>query len=254
MRPRSSAVCTSSSSSRGPKAPERTSASSRSRASSMPASSASSSRPAWCSTRACAWDPATSTSARRQSNWVDLLSAASAPLGPPANRPPQRLAEDSAIGLEVRRGGQVDPVAELGVARRGQLRGEAVDLDEALGVRLVERVALVVGREVEVVQARVRAAPRDGRAATVQHHAHLARHVALGVVDEDVEGLLERAEPHAVVDQLGPALLDAALEACLLALDRDVLQLLVRRDQGHGAGGLIDLAGLDADEPVLDDV
>jgi hypothetical protein len=37
-----------------------------------------------------------------------------------------------------------------------------------------------------------------------------------------VERALERAEPQAVVDQLGPALLDAALEAGQVALDGEV--------------------------------
>ena len=53
---------------------------------------------------------------------------------------------------------------------------------------------------------------------------------------------LERREPHAVVDQLGPALLDVALEPRLLALDRDVLELLVRGDERHRARRLVDLA------------
>src|SRR5690606_37307025 len=64
----------------------------------------------------------------------------------------------------------------------------------------------------------------------------------------------QRREPHAVVDELAPALLDLALEPGLLALDGDVLQLLVRGDQGDGAGRLVDLAALDAHEAVLDDV
>ena len=74
------------------------------------------------------------------------------------------------------------------------------------------------------------------------------------VLDERVQGALERREPLAVVDQLGPALLDGPLEPGLLALDGDVLQLLVRGDQRDRARGLVDLAGLDADEPVLDHV
>ena len=76
----------------------------------------------------------------------------------------------------------------------------------------------------------------------------------LRLVDEGVQRALERREPQAVVDQLGPALLDAALEAGEVALDGDVLELLVRGDQRDRAGGLVDLAALDADQPVLDHV
>ena len=65
---------------------------------------------------------------------------------------------------------------------------------------------------------------------------------------------LERGEPEAVVDQLGPALADGPLEAGQVALDGDVLELLVRGDQRDRAGGLVDLAALDADQPVLDHV
>lgn len=43
-------------------------------------------------------------------------------------------------------------LAELHVASRGQLGGEAKDLDEALGVGLIEAVPGVVGGEVEIVQ------------------------------------------------------------------------------------------------------
>ena len=66
--------------------------------------------------------------------------------------------------------------------------------------------------------------------------------------------LLQRREPQAVVDQLAPALLDGALEPGQLALEGDVLELLVRGDQCDRAGRLVDLAALDADQAVLDDV
>ena len=67
IRPRSSAPCTSSSESLGPKAPLTTSAARRSRPSSIVARSASLSRPALFSTRACACDARTSYGARTQS-------------------------------------------------------------------------------------------------------------------------------------------------------------------------------------------
>ena len=54
----------------------------RARRASPSASARRSSRPALCSTRACAWDARTSYGASTQSKWVDLLSAAMASAGP----------------------------------------------------------------------------------------------------------------------------------------------------------------------------
>src|SRR5699024_6971190 len=84
--------------------------------------------------------------------------------------------------------------------------------------------------------------------------ADVAADVALGVLDEGIQGLLQRREPLAVVDQVRPAVADGALEAGLLALEGDALELLVRGDQRHRARGLVDLTGLDAHQTVLDDV
>ncbi len=88
----------------------------------------------------------------------------------------------------------------------------------------------------------------------MQRHPDLAGDVLLRLGDEGVQRPLERGEPQAVVDQLGPALADGPLEAGEVALDGDVLELLVRGDQRDRAGGLVDLAALDADQPVLDHV
>src|SRR5690625_5631305 len=59
-----------------------------------------------------------------------------------------------------------------------------LDVDESAGAGLIEGVALVVGGQIEVVQAGLGAAPGDGRAAAVQRHADIAVDVALGVLDE----------------------------------------------------------------------
>src|SRR5690606_3481061 len=246
MRRRSGAVWTSSSSGGGAKAPETTSASSRSSASSIPPRSVSSSRPAAASARAWAREPAMSCRARRQSKWVERDSSVRASAGPPLNRPPHRLSGASPmVGRLEGAGAHVHGVAEGGVPGRGELGRHAVDLDEALGVGLVEGVARVVGREVEAGQAGVACATGGHGAAAVEEEADVAGDVALGVGDEGVERALERGEPLAVVDELGPALVDDLLEAGLLALDRDVLQLLVGGDERDRAGGLVDLAGLD---------
>ncbi len=112
--------------------------------------------------------------ASTQSKWVDLLSAASASDGPPANRPPhsdpslvltflwRADAESHADG----RGGAIlrllagEPSPQIPAG--GELGGQPVHVDEAAGGGLVEAVALVVGGQVEVVQ-RFRAAPAVDR-------------------------------------------------------------------------------------------
>ena len=88
----------------------------------------------------------------------------------------------------------------------------------------------------------------------MQDHANLTGHVLLGVLDERVERLGCRGEPLRVVDQLAPALVDVALDAVLFAFEAAVLEFLMRGDQGHGARRLVQLAGLDADQAVLDEV
>ena len=88
----------------------------------------------------------------------------------------------------------------------------------------------------------------------MQHHPDLTGHRALRLVDEGVQGPLQRREPLAVVDQFAPALVDPALEPGQFALDGDVLQFHVRGDQGDRAGRLVDLPALDPDQPVLDHV
>ena len=87
-RPRSSAVASSSSSSTGANAPVSTRYCSSLSATSMRCSSSEVSSPARARARACAREPAMSSSASRQSNCVDLLSAASSGDGPDENRPP----------------------------------------------------------------------------------------------------------------------------------------------------------------------
>ncbi len=88
-RPRSSAVCTSSSATVPVKLPSATSAASLSSPSCIRVSSSAVSRPAPCSTRAWAREPAMSYGARRQSKCTEAESFARASAGPAAKRPPQ---------------------------------------------------------------------------------------------------------------------------------------------------------------------
>src|SRR6478752_4402107 len=273
IRPRSSAPCTSSSVTSGPKLPSATSSARLSRPTSRPSRCSSVSSPARDSTRACAFDAATSYGASTQSKCVDLLSAARASDGPSANRPPH--SEPSLVLMttpetaprstfwriplalsrrNVRLG--VESWCSLAgeVPAGGDLRRQAMHMHEALGRRLVERVALVVGREIEVVQ-RLGAAPAvDRNVPAVQHHPDLARHVLLRLGDERLQRRLQRRVPQAVVYQLTPLLIGVPLEPAEFAFQRDVLEFGMRGDEHHRARRLIDFAALDADQPVLDHV
>ena len=83
---------------------------------------------------------------------------------------------------------------------------------------------------------------------------HLAGDVALGLGDEGVERLLQRREPQAVVDELGPARLEARLLVRDVALEGEALEVRVREDQRQRRRALVDLAALDPDPAVLDHV
>ena len=99
------------------------------------------------------------------------------------------------------------------------------------------------------------AAAGDDGAAAVQRHPDVAGDRLVDLVEEAVERALERAR---TTGRRRPARSSAATTAAFepgqVALDRDVRQLGVGRDQRDRAGRLVDLAALDADEPVLDQV
>src|SRR5699024_6273513 len=227
ISPRSSAVCTSSSSTEGLNMPAWTSAANCCRPASIASSSSSSSRPARCNTLACAREPAMSNRASRQSNCVDRDSSAKASAGSRPNRPPHRL-----VGFGS------SPSSMLLLTHGSHLRREPVQLDETLCVGLVEGVTGVISREAEVVQALLGTAAGDRGASTVQRHPDVTGDVLVAVLDERVQRAFERARPLPVVGELGPALVDSTLEPTELALHGDVLQLLVRGDQGDRTGCL----------------
>ena len=98
------------------------------------------------------------------------------------------------------------------------------------------------------------AAADHGAPAGLEPQPDVAPHVALALVDEGVDGLLEGRVPHAVVDQLGPPGLQAGLLVGHVALEGEALQVGVGQEQGQGAGSLVDLAALDAHPAALDHV
>ena len=134
------------------------------------------------------------------------------------------------------------------------LAGQAPELDEALGQALVEGVPVVVRRQVEVVERRSLRRPVTTARPPCRVSRMSPETWRWASADERVEGPLQRGEPQAVVDQLAPPLVDAALEPRQVALDGHVLELLVGGDQRDRPRRLVDLAALDADEPVLDHV
>jgi hypothetical protein len=91
---------------------------------------------------------------------------------------------------------------------------------------------------------------RPGR----QPQPHVAGHEPLALVDERVDGLLQRAEPEAVVDQLGVAGLEPALLPLQVTLEADRLQVGVGEHEGEAGRALVGLPALDPDPPVLDHV
>ena len=76
----------------------------------------------------------------------------------------------------------------------------------------------------------------------------------LRLCHERIDGVLERREPHPVVDELGPARFEAGLLMVEVTLKAQVLKIRVGSDDGQRSGALIDLATLDADPAVLDHV
>ena len=132
--------------------------------------------------------------------------------------------------------------------------GQAEQVDETGGIRLVVIVILTEGRGLLIVQG-VRAGDTGvDHVALVELQLDVAGDGFLQVVGEGADGLTQRGEPLAVVDQLAHLLGQLCLEVHGLLVQRDGFQNIVRLVQDGTAGGLIDAAALHADETVLDDV
>src|SRR5258707_12695059 len=112
----------------------------------------------------------------------------------------------------------------------------APELDEARRRRLVEGVALAVGGEGELVELLRALSADDLGGAPVKLEADVAGDVALGLRDERVKSVAERAEPEAVVDPLAPLLGDAVLEPGNVLGRGDDLQSLTGLVKQHGRG------------------
>ncbi len=136
----------------------------------------------------------------------------------------------------------------------GGLRAEwqAEDLDEPDGRGVVEGVARVVRGQVLLVQRERRAPARDDRAAVIEPDPDLARDDALRARDVAPQIAVERAEPEAVVGQLGELVGHPAVEAQRVLGERQRFERGVGGVEDGRRGRLVDLAALDADEAILD--
>ena len=115
-------------------------------------------------------------------------------------------------------------------------------------------VALLVGGQRVVVQ-RPRRAPSHDRARPAEEpHPGLAGDRRGGLVHECLERLAKRRKPQAVVDQLRVAQSASALCVCARSRWTTSSSTPVGRQQQRRGGHLVDLAALDADQPVLDHV
>ena len=87
---------------------------------------------------------------------------------------------------------EVHTASETHVAGCCQFGAHSVDFNEAARVGLVEGIARLVGRKVEVVQGGVGASTCHRCSPTVQRHANVTTDVGLRVLDESVQRILER--------------------------------------------------------------
>src|SRR5215207_4864928 len=132
--------------------------------------------------------------------------------------------------------------------------GEAPQRNETGGGGFVEGAVRVVGGELLAVERLRSSTSGDGTGALVQLEPHRAGYGLLGLPNKSVEGAFEGREPEAVVGKFGVALLDGCLEAQDVLGKGHRLELPMGLDHSQGGGALVDLAALDADEPVFDHV
>ena len=119
---------------------------------------------------------------------------------------------------------------------------------------MVEAVALVVGGEVVAIEGVGRFAADGSAGALVELDADGAGEGLLGGVHKGVEGAAQGAVPEAVVDELGVLEFELALVVGELALEAERFEVAMGVEEHDGGRALVGLAGLDADEAVLDHV
>src|ERR1019366_8637931 len=133
--------------------------------------------------------------------------------------------------------GSLAAVATL-LHRRPRGHAEAPQPYEAFGVLVAEGVRVVVGGQPVVVEAQGAAAAHDSA-------------MPLRFGEEGVQGLLERREPQAVVDQFRPPRLEPDLLVVEVPFKGEVLEVGVGQQQGERPRALVGLTALDPPPTVL---
>ena len=127
---------------------------------------------------------------------------------------------------------------ELDEARRGVLGEQAAGLRERRELRVVDRVRALARDDADV--------------ALEQLQPDRARDPRVDVLDVGLEVVAQRLPPEAGVDEVGPLLVEPGLELVLVDRAGQALELLVRLEQDRRRRHLVDVAHLQADDPVLD--
>ena len=187
--------------------------------------------------------PVTSSSNSRRSNANDAPNSNSASSGSPSKRPDQRCAIVSA-----------PPPATRRAALRAAVSIGSPQILMKPSAALRSNGPGVVGRELLVVEGKRRLAADHPAAALEQLEAHRAGDAPLHRAHERIDGLARLREPEAVVDEVGVGAGQLVLDALEIAGHDQLLELAVRGVQDDRRRRLVDLARLDADQPVLDHV
>src|SRR5207253_10822489 len=133
------------------------------------------------------------------------------------------------------------------------LPGQTPDLRRGTTERLVETPALQspdLGEEQRVdalTRLQVDGSVKQGR-------GHRPTDLRLGRLDERVEPFFQRAEPGAVIDEVGPLLIDPGLEIELFLRQAKLLEVVMELEQHRRRGRLIELPRLEPHDPVFEDV
>src|SRR5207247_5244786 len=96
--------------------------------------------------------------------------------------------------------------------------------------------------------------PDHSRTAAIESHANLAGYKSLRASDVRRQVLVVRREPEAVVYKLCVLAADLRLEAQRVLCEDQRLERAVGLVEENGRGRFIDLARLDAHEPIFDHV
>ena len=143
---------------------------------------------------------------------------------------------------------------QLLVLHGAYLGGKAEQIDEAFRIVMVVQVAGGEGSDGLVVQGIGRGGPGLDNVALVQLELHFAGHIFLGLLDEGLHRLAQRGEPFSFVYDLSEFVAHVQLHGGGLAVQNQLLQLLMRLVEDGSAGSLIDAAGLHAHNAVFHDI